>query len=214
VFNLDRTKQGVSDIVDRTSNVNRRTYQGFEVGAEVRLSKGTRLLGGWTMERLTSVTCDTENPNGFRYCDQTGELFQELGSVPTLPFRHEYKLAVVQPLPWQFEGGLSFLSYPGELLAVNWAVPAELFPGGRTAAVTVQLVPPGSKYLERWNQLDLNVKRMFRVGRYEMRPSFDIYNVLNSSVVLTELQQFGPTLGQPTSILQGRFMKLGLMFKF
>ena len=214
VFNLNPNKQGVSDIVDLTSSINHRSYQGYELGIEARLAKGTRVLGGWTMERTLSVTCETENPNSFRFCDQTGDLHQDLGLVPTLPFRHEYKLALVQPLPWQFEGGLSFLSYPGEPLTVNWSVPANLFPGSRTAAVTVPLVPPGTKFLERWNQLDLNFKRVMRVGRYEIRPSVDLYNVLNSSVVLAELQQFGPTLGQPTSILQGRFMKLGMMFKF
>ena len=106
------------------------------------------------------------------------------------------------------------MSYPGEALTVTWAVPANLFPGGRTQAVTVALIPPGTSYLERWNQLDMNLKRSFRFGNVEMRPSVDVYNLLNSSVVLTELQAYGPTLGQPTSVLQGRFMKLGLMVRF
>jgi len=47
-----------------------------------------------------------------------------------------------------------------------------------------------------------------------MRPSVDIYNLLNSSVVLTEIQTFGTALGRPTSMLQGRFVKLGLLTKF
>jgi hypothetical protein len=76
------------------------------------------------------------------------------------------------------------------------------------------LVAPGTKYLKRWNQVDVNLKKSFRAGRLELRPSIDIYNLLNSSVVLTELQVFGPTLGQPTSLLQGRFMKLGILAKF
>jgi outer membrane receptor protein involved in Fe transport len=214
IYNLNPAKQGIVDNVDKTSEVNGRRYRGYEAGVDARLPNGTSILGGWFMERLVSITCEVEDPNRFRFCDQAGKLFQELGTVPTLPFRHEFKLGVVHPLPWRLQAGLSILSYPGEALGVNWAVPANLFPGGRTEAVTVPLVAPGEKYLKRWNQVDINLKKSFTAGRFELRPSVDIYNLLNSSVVLTELQTFGATLGQPTSILQGRFVKLGLLAKF
>jgi hypothetical protein len=214
VYNLNRAKQGLVDIVDTTSDINRRTYRGYELGIEGRLPKGGTVLAGWFGERLLSVTCDVEDPNRFRYCDQTGTLHQELGPVPGLPFRHEFKFGLVYPLPRRFEVGLSVLSYPGEVLDVVWAVPPNVFPGGRTEPVTVSLVPPGTRYLERWNQVDINFKRSIRVGHVEMRPSVDIYNLLNSSVVLTELQTFGAALGRPTSMLQGRFVKLGALLKF
>ena len=69
-----------------------------------------------------AVTCDTNNPNQLRCCDETGELYQELGAVPRMPFLHEFKFAAASPLPWGLHGGLSILSY----------APANLFPGGRT----------------------------------------------------------------------------------
>jgi hypothetical protein len=214
VYNLNRAKQGLVDTVDRTSEINRRIYRGYEFGIEGRLPSGGTVLGGWFAERLLSVTCDVEDPNRFRYCDQTGRLYQDLGSVPALPFRHEFKFGFVHPLPWNLEAGLSVLSYPGEMLGVDWPVPVTVFPGGRTEPVTVSLIAPGTKFLERWNQVDINFKRVIRAGRLEMRPSVDVYNLLNSGVVLTELQTFGPALGRPTSMLQGRFMKLGLLVKF
>ena len=37
---------------------------------------------------------------------------------------------------------------------------------------------------------------------------------INTSVVLTQLQAFGPSLGVPTSTLQGRFVKLSVLVKF
>ena len=61
---------------------------------------------------------------------------------------------------------------------------------------------------------DVVTKKIVRVGRSEMQPSIDVFNLLNSSVVLTQLQAFGPSLGVPTSTLQGRFMKLSLLVKF
>jgi hypothetical protein len=68
--------------------------------------------------------------------------------------------------------------------------------------------------LERWNQLDVSVKRSFRVGRVAVQPTVEIFNLLNSSVVLSEIQTFGPLLGRPTSMIQGRLLKLGALAKF
>jgi hypothetical protein len=40
--------------------------------------------------------------------------------------------------------GAMLQSDAGLPLMVNWAVPANLFPGGRTQSVTVNLVPPAA----------------------------------------------------------------------
>jgi hypothetical protein len=42
----------------------------------------------------------------------------------------------------------------------------------------------------------------------------ELYNLLNSSVVLNETQTFGPALGRPLLTLQGRMMRLGAQLKF
>jgi hypothetical protein len=76
------------------------------------------------------------------------------------------------------------------------------------------LIPPGAKYLERWNQLDISVKRRFTMKGVEILPSIDVFNLNNSSVVLTEQETFGPALGFPLSTLPGRLMRLGVMVKF
>ena len=86
--------------------------------------------------------------------------------------------------------------------------------GRRTEAVTAQLIAPGTEYLKRWNQLDINVKRSIGAGRLEFQPTLEICNLFNSSVVLNEIQTFGPSLGLPTQTLQGRFLKLSAMVTF
>jgi hypothetical protein len=95
-----------------------------------------------------------------------------------------------------------------------WTVPPALFPGGRPEVVTVPLIAPGTQYLKRWNQLDVNLKRTIRAGRFELQPALEVYNLLNSSVVLGENQNFGPSLGQPSLTAFGRFMKLGALVRF
>ena len=115
---------------------------------------------------------------------------------------------------WRIQIGLAVQSYAGLPLAENWAVPANLFPGGRTQSVTVNLVPPGSKYLDRWTQLDLSFRKVFKVGRYRLDGALDMFNALNSNVVLSQNQNFGSTLDQPQAVLQGRLLRLSSQIKF
>jgi hypothetical protein len=236
VFNLNAgTRTG--DIVTRSSDLDKRIYNGFEISGQARLAGGTTIIAGFFTEHTVARTCDRNNPNQLRYCDQFGDLFQELGTTEAPPFRNEVKLSVSQPLPWSFLGSVSFLSYanaapptaassftsglvtgtgaPIDYLGADFALPATL-PGGvaRTIPVTAGLVAPGTLYFDRWNQLDLSVKRTVRFGKYALTPSFELYNVLNSSVIVNALQTYGPTYLRPTSTLPGRLMRLGAQFRF
>ena len=78
----------------------------------------------------------------------------------------------------------------------------------------MNLVPPGSKYLDRWTQLDLSFRKVFSVGRLRIDGAVDMFNALNSNVVLSENQNFGTTLGQPQAVLQGRLLRVSSQIKF
>lgn len=208
IYNLNRAKQGQVDLLDTTATDRskvRVAYTGLEVSFAARLPHGANMFGGWSADRLITVACGGNDPNTFRYCDQ---------SQYDIPFRHDVKFAGSYPLPFDVQVGATLQSYAGLPLAVNWAVPANLFPGGRTQSVTVNLVPPGSKYLDRWNELDLSLRRVFRFGRIRLDGALDIFNALNSNVVLSENQNFGSTLGQPQAVLQGRLLRLSTQIKF
>jgi hypothetical protein len=69
-------------------------------------------------------------------------------------------------------------------------------------------------YLDRWNQLDFSIRRNFRIGRFELRPALEVYNVTNSAVALTANNNFGPALLNPFSVLQGRLTKLTFLMRF
>ncbi|HEY7171434.1 MAG TPA: carboxypeptidase regulatory-like domain-containing protein [Vicinamibacterales bacterium] len=215
IFNLNPNKLGQVDNVDRTSDINSTSYNGFETSFSARLPRGGAALGGWTMERTLTVTCDASNPNSFIYCDPTGSLYQELGASGQVPYRHEFKLAGNYPMPWGTQASVSFLSFAGTAVQPVWAVPATVFPNGqRTQPVTVPLVPRATQFLPRWNQLDVAGKKEFRVRNLGVLGQVDVFNVLNSNVVLGEIQTFGPTLYKPTSILQGRLLRLSASIRF
>jgi hypothetical protein len=196
------------DILDTTPtdhSQNRQLYNGFELGFTMRLPKDNALMGGWSADQLINVACDGDNPNTFRYCDE---------SILDIPFRHDFKFAGSYQLPLDLQLGATLQSYAGRGLTVSWAVPATLFPGGRTEALTVALIPPGRNYLKRWNQLDLSLRKLFRVGKVRLDGNIDFYNALNSNVVVVENQNFGSSLGSPQQVLQARILRLSVQVRF
>jgi hypothetical protein len=215
IFNLLPSKQGLVDIVDRNSSINRRLFTSYDAGVNVRLPNGGTLLGGWTTERIVAITCDTSDPNQLRFCDQTGQTQQGLGVNQPIPFVHQFKAAVTYPLPFKAIASVSVLSFPGEPLGVTWSPAASAFPNGRrTQPITTPLLSPGVNYLPRWNEVDLSAMKTIRLRKVEWGATFTIYNLLNSNPDLGQIQVFGSTLGHPTSILQARLLRLGITAKF
>jgi hypothetical protein len=243
LFNLNPAKAGLyaKQLVDINSNINRTIYDGFEASFTARLPRGANVFGGWSNDRLIAVTCDQYDPNKLRFCDQTGQTLQQYGGTSTPPFRNDFKLSANYPLPYGMEASGVFLSFAGKgntytaqdpSLGVYWSVPASVFPNGqRTRVVTsapillaagtqtqapgVNLIPPNTKFEPRWNQLDVSLKRMFRTGRgRDVQAQAAVFNVLNGSAVLQEVQSYGPNLGQPQNFLQGRLLRLALLIAF
>ena len=215
-YNLNRAKLGVVDnyFTNSTdSDVRRRDFDGLEFSSVARLRNGSNISGGWTFGRTVNVNCDsTDNPNTLRFCDQ-----RELDT----PFRHDFKVAGNVPLPLQISVSAVMLSYSGNPLNVNWQISpttrvngALVIPNMTESSLTIALIPPNSKFLDRWNQLDLAVKRSFKFGRREVMADVNLFNALNSGVVLGENQTFGTALGTPSSILKNRMLRLAVQAKF
>ena len=220
----------IGNVFAVSSDINQRTYNGIELSTQARLATGGTIIAGWYADRQLAVDCDTHDPNNFRFCDETGELHQDHGVVESIAFRHEFKLAVTHELPGGFEGAISFISYAG----AGGSPPDRSAPDGadqrwRDAGLVigntpwgrptvpirdVLLLAPGAEYLDRWNQVDISIKRRFRAGGVDFLPSLDLYNVNNSSVVLGEVETYGPSRGRPLTILGGRLMRLGVLVRF
>jgi hypothetical protein len=104
-------------------------------------------------------------------------------------------------------------------------------------SVTLQLVSPGVRYLPRWNQLDLGLRRSFHIAKYTVQAQVNLFNALNSSTVLGEgtglSTRLNPLLangstspnftylsndpdkgGTPNAVLQPRLIQVGAQIKF
>lgn len=222
VYNLNAAKRSVfgTRIVDKNSD-DQSIYDGLEVSFSGRLPAGASVFGGWVMQKNVSVFCSSDdNPNGpsvsdlflgdgvssgGRFCDQRDF---------DVPFTHEFKLAGNYPLPLGFDFGAVLQSYAGRERVITWTPVATLFPGGRTNSETIILTEPGSLYYPRYNQLDLNFKKVFRAGRKTFTGQIDFFNALNGNAIFTQNNQIGNSLGQVQAILQGRMMRLGFQMKF
>jgi hypothetical protein len=222
-------------VVDRNSPNNFRVYNGIEGSFVARISGGAQVFGGFLVARQISRLCDSgdgpggaggqatitfaqaSDPNYTLYCDQTQF---------DIPFRTQFKLGGTYPLPYDFNVGGTFQSYPGtrnygsgatnfDYLQQNYLVPAALLTPGQ-AQETVNLNYPGSLYLPRWNQLDLRFARKFKLpnGRGTWQIQADLFNALNAHPILAVATNYGSVLGQATQALQPRILTLGAQLHF
>ncbi len=205
------------------SDINRTTYNGYEISATARLDKAL-FFGGITTERRASTECDgstnaaglsaRDNPNSLRFCD----------SIP--PFRTTVKLSGVYQLPWEFQVSGSFLSTPGPLVNAYLDVNAAI--AGRTATVfgttagqtfvRLNLVDPNNTFLDRLNRFDMRFAKTFRFGRYRIQGFADIFNVLNLGTVTRINETYsvsGTNLWRtPQAIQDARYWRFGTQMNF
>lgn len=205
VHNLSRAKLGLVDELDQNSTDNTRVYNGVDLSFNWRISGGATLYGGTSTGRVLSRSCQTEDPNSLRFCDQ-GEY--------DIPFATQFKLAGTYPLPLGVRVSGTFQSQPGTERGITYQVTRALVPTLTQAQVVVRLNEPGTEFNDRVNQLDLNVSRSFRRGTVDVRPEISLFNVLNDDPVLAQVNTYGLALGNVTSILAPRLMRLGLTMRF
>ena len=218
IYNLNTAKRssfGVA-LLDTNTTKNTAVYNGMEAGVQARLPNRVIVSGSWTTEHLAQNSCDTnDNPNGTttanlfgtgalvavggRFCDQTQF---------SIPWRHEFKLLGNVPLPYGVGFAGAIQAYPGLERTITWTPAATLFPGGRTNSEVIVLTRPGQLYYPRYTQADINFKKTFKRGARTFTGQFDLFNVLNSSGILTQNNAVGASLGQPLTILQGRLPRI------
>jgi hypothetical protein len=223
IYNLNPAKASAVDILDQNSD-NSRLYTGYDLTFNSRLNQVT-LFGGVSLGHTIYNTCQVDDPNRLAFCDL---------SQSDIPMYAQFKFNGSYMFPWALQVSGTLQSYPGDArnasadgtiaavdpsLHVVWNVNRATFQGltGQRltqSSVNVQLIEPGSKLLDRQNQVDLRVKRAFSVAGLQLEAQFDAYNALNTGVVLTRVQTFGSALDRPASILQGRLIRLGLQARW
>jgi hypothetical protein len=231
VYNLKREKlTSVQNVDTNVASESGQKYMGWVFGLHTRIHR-SNLFGGVTVERITGSFCDTQdNPNQLRFCDTTGGdgEAQALGNVPgalpgsgyskAMPYQANIKIGSDHELPYGVQLSAAFRSLPGAERVVSWSVPTTAFTAAgltRTQAVTVRLNEPGSLYYERANIVDLGLAKWINLpGHARVKAGLNIYNLLNPDTITGQTNTFGPTLGDVTSVILGRFWRASASLQF
>jgi hypothetical protein len=226
---------GASDnVITRSSNFGKaaKRFDGVDVTINARLPGGVQVQGGTSTGRTKVDFCGLVRPD---LTIPTGQGSQVTSPYPGTalipattafcdvrpPFETQLKFSAIYPLRWwglQTSG--SFQSYPGPEIQATYAAPASAVTGldrplaGGVRTVTVPLVPAGTMYGERLNQLDFRVAKNVKVGRARIQPQIDFYNMLNGNAVFVQSNTYGAAWQRPMRILLGRMIKLGVLVEF
>jgi hypothetical protein len=205
------------------------TFDGVNIGVRARLQNGLTLQGGLGPGRVVTNDCDV--------VDDLPEMLHTAGGNPT-----RASAVAARPLErceqnngWRtgVQGLASytiprvdvqvsgtFQNQPGAQLDANGAIVSGDTSLGRAFSPPAganrffNLVEAGEIYIERLNQIDLRVAKLFRVAGTRTSINFDFYNITNSNSVLTENATFGNAWRRPQSILLPRLFKLSAQFDF
>ena len=205
VYNLNATKRGVVNNVLTWSDNNSRVYNGVEFSVNARLARGGFLFGGVTTERTVIDNCadlSNSNPNNLRFCRQAQ------------PFQTLYKASAGYTIPWDIQLSGTFQARPGISIGSTYTFNSTqagfAITGGGTLSVTV--VDPTSQYYDYVKTVDARVSKAFRFDRRRLQAFVEIFNLPNSSTILTVNETVGPLYFNPQAITQGRRVQFGGQF--
>jgi hypothetical protein len=211
-------------------------FNGIDVTFNVRLGSRLLIVGGTSTGQTVADSCDVraQLPEFSTATTGTSAFGAGLATsavTTTSPYCH-----VAYGILTQVRGlssyripkidvdlAATFQSKPGAMLAANYTAANSIVApwlrrdlSGNAANVTVNLVAPGTMYGDRLNQLDVRVGKTLRSGRLRTNLALEIYNVFNSSAVLSYNDAFVPggTWLQPVTILTPRFLKLAAELTF
>jgi hypothetical protein len=196
-------------------------WSGVDVNIRAQPLPSLEVRGGTSTGRFRYNNCELLealpelNPLGMPYCDAKGNFLTQvkMASSYTIPRVDVLLSATLQslraPVPGREVGGIT-ANYTATDAVVRPSLGRNLSGGSN---VTVNLVPPGTVWADRLNQLDLRVAKVLRFGRTRATVGVDIYNATNSNAVLTVNPAYASWL-TPTSILGPRFFKFNVQYNF
>ncbi|HET7216781.1 MAG TPA: hypothetical protein VFJ02_01975, partial [Vicinamibacterales bacterium] len=211
-------------------------FDGIDVTVSMRSVKGVTLAGGTSTGETIADNCGVRGrlPELATTTTGTSAFGPGLGGsavTPSSPYCHVNYGVLTQVRGFTaytipkagIEVAAAFQSKPGPMLAANYAAPsaaAEPSLGrplsGGAANVTVNLIAPGTMYAPRINQLDVRAGKTLAYRRTRSRLALDVFNLFNSSAVLSYDTSFVPNGSwlQPQSILTPRLFKLSAEIDF
>ena len=206
-------------------------YESYNFEGKWRIPGGGQIGGGIAIERERVKNCTSpDDPNfggnGEALCDEF---------KLDIPFRPGFKLSGTKEVGWGINLSMSFQNNSSPVSARTMAVtrgstrypascpspcpagqvimPSNVF--GQTS-LTYNLESVRATSVERIVQLDFKVARTFRFGRYQLLPTFEVFNVNNSDAIISYISTnvLSSAFLAPNSIMQGRMYGFGVVARW
>ena len=208
-------------------------YDGYDFDANARLGRGIIMSGGVSIGRERTNSCNLSNDLSLVFQSGVAAGTGSAGGIlaPRTsaycdvhpPFQPNVKGQLAYPIPGGIQGSLTFQSVAGAQINAQYPL-TNTTPGltlGRTfssVAPTVDIVAPGTMYLDRIYQTDIRFTKNFKVGQTtSIRPTVSVYNLFNANPTNTNqayTQRYGSAWLAPTVILTPRFLDFGVQIDF
>ena len=195
-------------------------WNGVDVTVNARPRDGVRLQGGLSTGRTSTDNCDLRATvpeitlQAGIMAVPASQCHLDANFLTQLKFLGTYLVPKVD-----MQVGVTFQSAPGPQIVANTLVlPSQTQPQlpsfSGSGVRLINLVPPGSEYGQRANQLDLRVSKIIRVGQMRTSINVDVANALNANAVLGVNGTYGSAWLAPLNIMDGRLVKIGAQVDF
>ena len=204
------TNHQVITFANNFSGATSQTYDGFDFNVNARPTGKFFLLAGLSIGRTITKNCSVvDNPQSLLFCESDQ------------PFQGSYRVSGGYTFPWKIQLSGVYQSIPPDSFQPVISSVSDASPGNTLGRPIVEgslsnvpVVAPYTFFTDRTNQVDLRVTKAIQIERYRIELMADMYNVFNTSPVLTRNNAIGAGFYTPTSILQSAFLKVGARFTF
>jgi Carboxypeptidase regulatory-like domain len=215
------------DNLDTVDPNRQQIYNSYNFEFRLRPGAGAQIFGGLAVERQLDVNCTApDDPNDLRFCNDKQN---------DIPYHQNLKLAGSYPLPYGVTVSAAFQSNesPNSTRTMLFTrasrypstCPAPCPAGERIAptgvmgqsSLNIPLEPAAATRVERINQLDLKFAKTFKVQRFSVAPTLEIFNVNNSDAIVSYVSTSSLSSSgylKPNSILQGRLIGVGAQVRW
>jgi len=210
----------------------RDVYESYNFESRWRIPGGGQISGGLSVERERIKSCTSpDDPNyggnGAALCDDF---------ALDIPWRPQVKISGTREIGYGINVSVSFqnnssptssrvmtatrgstrypTNCPAPCPAGEIIMPTASFPGQATLTYNLESVRATS--VERIVQLDFKIARTFRFGRYQVLPTFEVFNLNNSDGIISYVSTnvLSSSFLAPNSIMQGRMYGLGVVARW
>ena len=183
-------------------------------GADVTVNK--RMSNHWTLTGGASFGKTTGDPLGQQsYGD-------DLNNPNSQEFRHgifgndvpwSYRVSGVYELPFGIGASGTYQLIKGAPEISTVSVASKTVPLTQGTQV-VWVAPRGSTRLPNIAQLDMSLRKTWRMGGRTIEPRIDFFNLTNQASIIGRVTQFGQAYHRVNNIQRGRLLKLGASVEF